>query len=184
MPVSSAHVIEAVRLAEALASRARPAGAGARGIQRRGDVGAGRRQCDAICSSSSVAGISAIGSAACPKIFRPPRCSRISRRCRSACACRRRPRIEDLDLDLREPLDRERSQLLRRLRLLGVDVGHAGSAGERPRHVSRIVAGARGNPEFAITLIEASRYGHTVEQAAATCVDRERSAERHATLRS
>ena len=42
-----------------------------------------------------------------------------------------------LDLDLRESFDRERSHLLRRLRLLGVDWGTPAGAHGRPRHVSR-----------------------------------------------
>lgn len=73
--------------------------------------------------------------------------------------------IKTLDLDLREALDRERSQLLHRLRLLGVSWG-----------TPRLHTGGRGTfhelwdlgwrPEFAIALIEASRFGHTVEQAA------------------
>jgi hypothetical protein len=71
-----------------------------------------------------------------------------------------------LDLDLRQPNDLERSRLLHRLRLLGLDWG-------APDRGSR---GAKGSfhetwrlqwaPEFAITLIEASRWGTTVEAAA------------------
>ena len=73
-----------------------------------------------------------------------------------------------LDLDLRQPNDLERSRLLHRLRLLDLDWG-------APDRGSR---GARGSfhetwrlqwaPEFAITLIEASRWGTTVEAAASS----------------
>ena len=75
-----------------------------------------------------------------------------------------------LELDLREPNDLARSRLLHRLRLLGLDWGV-------PERGSR---GARGSfhedwrlrwePECAITLIEASRWGTTVEAAASARV--------------
>jgi hypothetical protein len=78
------------------------------------------------------------------------------------------PKAEDkaLDLDLREAFDRERSHLLRRLRLLGVDWGTpaAHSGGRGTFHEVWTLAW---KPEFAIALIEASRHGHTVAQAAA-----------------
>nr|BFE81132.1 hypothetical protein GCM10020093_037330 [Planobispora longispora] len=43
----------------------------------------------------------------------------------------------ELDLDLRKPLDLERSRLLHRLRLLGVDWGPSGRAGARAPSASR-----------------------------------------------
>ncbi|MBV1851836.1 hypothetical protein KUA19_16975 [Catellatospora sp. NEAU-YM18] len=74
--------------------------------------------------------------------------------------------IRDLDLDLRKPNDLERSRLLHRLRLLGV---HWGRPAQRAR-------GGKGTfweswqlqwqPEYAVDLISASAYGVTVEQAA------------------
>ena len=81
------------------------------------------------------------------------------------------PKAEEktLDLDLREAFDRERSHMLRRLRLLGVEWGepaaHAGGRGTF--HELWKLAW---KPEFAISLIEASRHGHTVAQAAANLV--------------
>jgi hypothetical protein len=66
-------------------------------------------------------------------------------------------------------MDRERSQLLRRLRLLGIEWGlptqHSGGRGTF--HEFWQVCW---KPEFAIGLIEASRFGHTIEQAASTFV--------------
>ena len=71
-----------------------------------------------------------------------------------------------LDLDLRQPNDLERSRLLHRLRLLDLDWGvpDRGSRGARGSfHETWRLQWA---PEFAITLIEASRWGTTVEAAA------------------
>jgi hypothetical protein len=84
------------------------------------------------------------------------------------------------DLDLREAIDRDRSQLLRRLRLLKIDWGtpatHRGSRG-----TFRELWQLRWKPEFAIDLIEASRYGHTIEQAASAFIA-ERATDRDASL--
>ena len=73
-----------------------------------------------------------------------------------------------LDLDLRQPNDLERSRLLHRLRLLDLDWGvpDRGSRGARGSfHETWRLQWA---PEFAITLIEASRWGTTVEAAASS----------------
>jgi hypothetical protein len=73
--------------------------------------------------------------------------------------------IRTLELDLRNDTDRARSFLLHRLRLLGLEWG-------RPARVT----GARGtfreswtlqwDPAFVVALIEASVWGNTIEQAA------------------
>jgi hypothetical protein len=181
IPVSSAHVIEACRLADALASvRGRPVpglpeyndaavsvlGAGdALNLQlifRRWHFGdrLGRVPEDfpAAPLQQDLAGLQ--------KRLRLP------------------PKAEEkaLDLDLREALDRERSQLLRRLRLLGVEWG-ADAHHRSGRGTFHEVWQLRWQPEFAITLIESSRYGHTVEQAAANVLA-ERSANPSAGLGS
>lgn len=72
--------------------------------------------------------------------------------------------IKTLDLDLRKDNDRARSRLLHRLGLLGIPWG-------QPRHVSR-KSGTfhelwqlQWQVEFAVSLIEASMWGNTVESA-------------------
>lgn len=71
-----------------------------------------------------------------------------------------------LDLDLRNENDRERSYLLHRLRLLGIDWGtpepHAGGKG-----TFREGWKLRWEPDFAVRLIEAGVLGTTIVQAAA-----------------
>jgi hypothetical protein len=67
-------------------------------------------------------------------------------------------------LDLREPNDLERSQLLHRLDLLGVPWGRvAGASGKGTFKEAWIL---QWKPELAVSLIEASVWGQTVEDAA------------------
>ena len=168
VPISSAHVIEACRLAEALASvRGRPVPAlpeyndaaisvlgngqalNLRIIERRWHFGDRLGKVPEEFPAAPLAQ----DLAALQKRLRLP------------------PKAEEktLDLDLREAFDRERSHMLRRLRLLGVEWGepaaHAGGRGTF--HELWKLAW---KPEFAISLIEASRHGHTVAQAAANLV--------------
>jgi hypothetical protein len=75
-----------------------------------------------------------------------------------------------LDLDLRQPGDLARSRLLHRLALLGVAWGQLAKVGRSARGSFHEVWQLQWQPEFALRLIEASRWGQTVEQAATACV--------------
>ena len=77
------------------------------------------------------------------------------------------PRAEQttLDLDLREPTGRERSHLLRRLRMLGVPWGQPVQQ-RTGRGTFHELWTLTWQPEFVLTLIEQSRFGHTIGQAA------------------
>ncbi len=168
VPISSAHVIEACRLADALASvrgRAVPSlpeyndaaisvlGNGQalnlRIIERRWHFGDRLGKVPEEFPAAPLAQ----DLAALQKRLRLP------------------PKAEEktLDLDLREAFDRERSHMLRRLRLLGVEWGTpaAHSGGRGTFHELWQIAW---KPEFAIALIEASRHGHTLAQAAANLI--------------
>jgi hypothetical protein len=92
------------------------------------------------------------------------------------------PKAEDrrFDFDLRQPMDQERSQLLRRLRLLGIEWGKPATQ-RGARGTFHEVWQVKWQPEFAITLIEASRCGHTIEQAASAFVV-ERAQQQSSTL--
>ena len=74
-----------------------------------------------------------------------------------------------LDLDLRQPGDLARSQLLHRLNLLDLPWGTLGKLGRSARGTFHEVWTLQWQPEFALRLIEASRYGQTVEAAATAC---------------
>ncbi|NTW00591.1 MAG: hypothetical protein HGA19_04695 [Oscillochloris sp.] len=73
----------------------------------------------------------------------------------------------DLDLDLRKPFDLERSYLLRRLSLIGIAWGQLQSSGGTGtfREAWRI----QWRPELAVSLIEAAIWGNTVRDAALNC---------------
>ncbi|MBM0745425.1 hypothetical protein JOY44_28795 (plasmid) [Phormidium sp. CLA17] len=72
-----------------------------------------------------------------------------------------------LDLDLRKPLDLERSHLLHRLNLLQIPWGRQQSTGNT-KGTFRESWQLQWQPEFAIHLIEAGIWGNTIETAATT----------------
>jgi hypothetical protein len=74
---------------------------------------------------------------------------------------------KNLDLDLREETDRNRSALLHRLRLLGVDWGVPDHAAMKSKGTFHEFWKLRWDPAFTIKLIEAGTFGNTIEQAAA-----------------
>jgi hypothetical protein len=72
-----------------------------------------------------------------------------------------------LELDLRKPLDLERSQLLHRLTLLNLPWGKPQSVGNA-KGTFRESWRLQWHPEFAIQLIQAGVWGNTIETAATT----------------
>ncbi|GAA5166327.1 DUF5682 family protein [Viridibacterium curvum] len=83
-----------------------------------------------------------------------------------------------LDLDLRQPNDLARSHLLHRLALLGIQWGSVTQAGRSAKGSFHEVWHLSWEPELAIAVINASRWGNTVEEAAsARAIDKARSAE-------
>ncbi|MDX2232644.1 MAG: DUF5682 family protein [Leptolyngbyaceae cyanobacterium bins.349] len=83
-----------------------------------------------------------------------------------------------LPLDLRKPLDLERSQLLHRLNLLQIDWGKPQATGN-VKGTFRESWQLQWQPEFAIRLIEAGVWGNTLDTAATTWV---RDRAQHANL--
>ena len=78
-----------------------------------------------------------------------------------------------LDLDLRNPNDLARSHLLHRLNLLDVPWGTLAKVGRSSRGTFHEVWTLQWQPEFVLRLIEASLWGQTVVQAAtARVIDR------------
>jgi hypothetical protein len=70
-----------------------------------------------------------------------------------------------LDLDLRKPGDLERSHLLHRLNLLGIPWGERSEA-HSGKGTFHEIWKLRWQPEFAVRVVEASVWGNTVENAA------------------
>lgn len=71
-----------------------------------------------------------------------------------------------LDLDLRQPGDLARSHLLHRLQLIGVPWGRAGHSGSSSRGTFHEIWSLQWQPEFVVRLIEASQWGQSLEVAA------------------
>ena len=82
-----------------------------------------------------------------------------------------------LDLDQRKPLDLSRSHLLHRLNLLNIPWGVMVEDRRRQTSTFHELWQLQWKPEFAVDLIDAARWGNTVQEAAANrVIDRSRSA--------
>ncbi|BCJ73286.1 hypothetical protein CS0771_28300 [Catellatospora sp. IY07-71] len=164
LPVSSAHVIESVRLADTLAVlRGRP-------LPGLAEVTEATRAvlCDGDDTRLELVQRKVVVG---ERLGRVPADAPAVPLARDLAATAKRLKlaqqalITDHDLDLRKPNDLERSRLLHRLRLLGVGWG---TPGQRKAGKGTFWESWRlqWHPEYAVDLIEASAYGVTVEQAA------------------
>ncbi len=166
VPASSAHVIESVRLAEALAAlRGRPlAGLEEVTESARAVLCEGSDLLVGLIQRRLVVG-ERLGTvpAATPMV---PLQRDLRDRQRSL---RLRPEAEprDYDLDLRKPNDLARSHLLHRLTVLGVRWGTTQQGRTRNIGTFRESWQLTWRPELDLALIEASMWGSTVEAAAA-----------------
>jgi hypothetical protein len=174
IPASSAHVIEACRLADALAAvRGRPVP----GLTEYNDAAV------AVLGAGDALNLKLIERRwhFDARLGKVPEDFPAAPLQRDLVALQKRLRLQPaaeektLDLDLREPMARERSHMLRRLRILGVEWGKPTPHTSMGKGTFHEIWQVRWEPEFAVTLIEASRHGHTLEQAAATVLA-ERSA--------
>ncbi|WP_245679581.1 DUF5682 family protein [Actinomadura hibisca] len=163
--VSSAHVIEAVRLADALATlRGRPLA----GLE---EVTEATRA--VLCEGSDlplelihrrmvVGERLGVVPARTPMVPLQRDLHAEQRRLRLKAV----PDPKDQDLDLRKPTDLDRSRLLHRLRLIEVEWGVPKEEG-RSRGTFREAWTLAWRPEFDVELIEASAWGTTVRDASA-----------------
>jgi hypothetical protein len=78
--------------------------------------------------------------------------------------------LRQIDLDLRKPNDLDRSRLLHRLQLLGVEWGEIGKARGNQKGTFHELWSLRWEPEYAVKIIEAAIWGNTVGDAAAAKV--------------
>lgn len=165
-PVSSAHVIESVRLAETLAAmRGRPIAGLTETLDAVRSV-----MCDgsdvalALVRDRLVVG-EALGEVppSTPTVSLQRDLTRLQR------SLRLRPDTErrELVLDLRKELDAARSVLLHRLRLLGIDWGTESRSAVNSTGTFRESWQLCWDPEYAVRVVVAAQWGTTVEQAAA-----------------
>ncbi|MCK9686231.1 DUF5682 family protein [Scleromatobacter humisilvae] len=162
---SSAHLIEATRLAETLAAlRERPAPGlteldeASRTVLTLGDDAALHFIRDALVVGDQLGAV-------------PPSVPTVPLQ-RDLEGLQKRLRLKpeaaqkSLDLDLRGDNDLARSHLLHRLALLDVPWGSVAKVGRSARGTFHEIWTLQWQPEFALRLIEASLWGQTVEQAA------------------
>ncbi|MFD9128366.1 DUF5682 family protein [Kitasatospora sp. NPDC059571] len=165
-PVSSAHVIEAVRLADTLAAmRGRPlAGLGETLDAVRAVLCDGSDVTLALVHERLVVG-DALGEVPedAPAVPLQRDLARLQRTLRLKPEAAER----ELVLDLRKDLDAGRSRLLHRLRLLGIGWGTPSRSAVQSTGTFRETWRLRWEPEFAVRVVEAAHWGTTVEDAAA-----------------
>ncbi|MDR1513884.1 MAG: DUF5682 family protein [Propionibacteriaceae bacterium] len=164
LPVSSAHVIEAARLAETLAAlrdRSLP-GLGEVSEAVRSVMCAGDETLLAFVNRELVVG-EELGSVppGAPSVPLEADLRASAKRLRLAFSATEK----EIALDLRKDSERSRSALLHRLAILGIDWG-------RPRAENSTGTFKEGwtlawDPEFAVKIVEAATWGTTVAQAAA-----------------
>ena len=169
IPISSAHVIEACRLADALAA-----------VRNRPIAGLGEYQeaAVAVLGTGDESNLRLINRRwhFDGRLGRVPDEFPAAPLQRDLTALQKRlrlpPSLEEktLDLDLRETLDRERSHLLRRLRILNIDWAKPAARGSSGKGTFHEIWQLLWQPEFAVRLVEASRHGHTVASAATTAL--------------
>ncbi|MFI6366499.1 DUF5682 family protein [Nocardia sp. NPDC050630] len=165
LPVSSAHIIESVRLADTLAVlRARPlAGLSEVTEAVRSVMCAGDETMLRLVASELVVG-EALGAVpdGTPTV---PLDADLRARIRTL-RLEQEALSRNLDLDLRKERGVERSRLLHRLRVLGIDWGTPTTGEVRSTGTFRESWTLRWRPEFAVAIIEASRWGTTIRTAA------------------
>jgi hypothetical protein len=165
LPVSSAHIIESVRLADTLAVlRGRPLpGLSEVTDATRSVLCEGNEAMLRLITGELVVG-EALGSVPADTPAVP-----LDADLRAQARSLRLPQqalARRLDLDLRKDRDVARSHLLHRLRLLGIGWGAPTSSEVRNTGTFRETWSLRWEPELAIAIIEASRWGTTIESAA------------------
>jgi hypothetical protein len=163
--VSTAHVIDAVRLAETLAGlRGRPLAGLAevdeatRAVLCQGDAVAARFVTDHLVVGERLGSVPLDA----PTV---PLEADLARTCRSL-RLKREAVPKTVDLDLRRPIDLQRSQLLHRLGLLGIDWAIPAVSDVRNVGTFRETWRLEWRPELAVSLVEAAVWGTTVVTAA------------------
>ncbi|WSY58228.1 DUF5682 family protein [Nocardia sp. NBC_00881] len=165
LPVSSAHIIESVRLADTLAAlRGRPlAGLSEVTEATRSVMCAGDETMLRLVVGELVVG-EALGSVpeGTPTV---PLDADLRAKIRSL-RLKQEPHARTIDLDLRKQREVERSRLLHRLRVLEIGWGTLTTSEVRGTGTFRETWTLEWRPEYTISIIEASRWGTTIRTAA------------------
>ncbi|MFD6399609.1 DUF5682 family protein [Nocardia sp. NPDC060249] len=167
LPVSSAHIIEAVRLADTLAAlRGRPLPGlsevteAVRSVMCGGDETMLRLVIDELVVGETLGGVPEDT----PTV---PLAADLRARCKTL-RLKQEALARNVDLDLRKERDVERSHLLHRLRLLGIGWGTPTTGEVRSTGTFRETWTLRWEPEFEVRIVEAAVWGTTLRTAAET----------------
>ncbi|MGF0317152.1 DUF5682 family protein [Nocardia fluminea] len=167
LPVSSAHIIEAVRLADTLAAlRGRPLPGlsevteAVRSVMCGGDETMLRLVIDELVVGETLGGVPEDT----PTV---PLAADLRARARTL-RLKQEALARTVDLDLRKQRDVERSHLLHRLRLLGIGWGTPTTGEVRSTGTFRETWTLRWEPEFEVRIVEAAVWGTTLRTAAET----------------
>ncbi|MFC9663466.1 DUF5682 family protein [Nocardia sp. NPDC127606] len=167
LPVSSAHIIEAVRLADTLAAlRGRPLPGlsevteAVRSVMCGGDETMLRLVVDELVVGETLGGVPEDT----PTV---PLAADLRARCKTL-RLKQEALARNIDLDLRKDRDVERSHLLHRLRLLGIGWGTPTTGDVRSTGTFRETWTLRWEPEFEVRIVEAAVWGTTLRTAAET----------------
>ncbi|HYH29843.1 MAG TPA: DUF5682 family protein [Pseudonocardia sp.] len=169
LPVSTAHVIEAVRLADALAALRGRSSAGLAEVTEATLAvlcGGDEVQLDLVTRRLVVGERMGAVPEDAPQTPLAADLAATARRLR----LRRDPQPRELDLDLRTPGGLDRSRLLHRLRLLGIPWGRPAASARRSTGTFRETWELAWQPEFEVDLVAAGVHGTTVAGAAAARV--------------
>ncbi|MGA4791759.1 DUF5682 family protein [Nocardia sp. AB354] len=165
LPVSSAHIIESVRLADTLAAlRGRPAPGlsevtdATRSVLCDGDESMLRFVSDELVVGEALGSVPE----STPTV---PLDADLRAQARTL-RLKQQALAQQLDLDLRKDRDVARSHLLHRLRLLGIDWGTPVTGEVRNTGTFRESWALRWEPGLSVAVIEASRWGTTIRTAA------------------
>ncbi len=171
LPVSTAHVIDAVRLADSLAAlRGRPLAGLAevdeatRAVLCEGDEVSARYVTDHLVVGERLGDVP-------DDVPTVPLEADLARTCRSL-RIKREATARVVDLDLRKPHDLSRSRLFHRLRLLGIDWATPARGEVRNVGTFRETWSLAWRPELSVALVEAAAWGTTVAAASSARVDR------------
>ncbi|QIS15273.1 DUF5682 family protein [Nocardia arthritidis] len=165
LPVSSAHIIESVRLADTLAAmRNRPVAGLAEVTEAVRAVMCGGDETVVHWVAAELVVGEALGSV--PENAPTVPLDADLRASIRTLRLKQEPQARTVDLDLRREREVAKSRLLHRLRLLGIDWGTPASSEVRSTGTFRETWTLRWRPEFAVAIIEASRWGTTIRTAA------------------
>ncbi|WP_067637579.1 DUF5682 family protein [Nocardia coubleae] len=165
LPVSSAHIIESVRLADTLAAlRGRPLAGlsevteAVRSVMCGGDETMLRLVVDELVVGETLGAVPENT----PTV---PLAADLRARIKTL-RLKQEALIRTVDLDLRKERDVERSHLLHRLRLLGIEWGTPTVGEVRSTGTFRETWSLRWEPEFEVRIVEAAVWGTTLRTAA------------------